>query len=231
VFPRLVGTAIADRDATITAIQRLQHLVIFLTLALAFVIVPWINQLMGFWLGNTLMNEAANVVIIGAIGVALASSATISMMAINSLGHTRHIAVLHMIEFPIYCFILYLASVQASLWIVQVAWITRLAIDAIGMNLILRSMGTNDAGRTPRFSLSTIRGAFDKVLRGQMALMALTAALIALASQRTHIPVLWVCLCSLAGAVVSTTISLQNVRQTLAWLRHPPTALTPSNTN
>jgi len=62
------------------------------------------------------------------------------MLAINGMGHTRQVAILHTTEIFLYILMLYVAVEHKSLYILLFAWLLRLCIDALGMAFILYSL-------------------------------------------------------------------------------------------
>lgn len=140
IFPRLINHATEKYAEIFEIITIIKIITVSCTLCIGFILLPFIDQLLGWWMGAKLGNQAGWIILVGLIGVALASSSAISMMGINSLGHTRQIAFLHIIELPVLVILLYIAGEVGSLWLVQLAWICRLMIDALGMSVILRSI-------------------------------------------------------------------------------------------
>lgn len=141
IFPKLVTHVQRATSLDFAGLIRdAQGLVITANLAIGFVSVPLMEPMMSWWLGHTLAPQAAQIALVGIVGLALVSSSSISMLAINSMGHTRQVAILHASELPLYFALLYVATVQMSLQILLAAWLFRLVIDAFGMEMILHSL-------------------------------------------------------------------------------------------
>jgi O-antigen/teichoic acid export membrane protein len=150
IFPKLVmHIQRASGHDLATLIGDTQGLLIAATLTLGFVCIPLMEPLMGWWLGHALAPQAATIALVGIVGLALVSGSSISMLAINGMGHTRQVAVLHMAELPLYLGLLYLAVLQASLYMLLAAWLIRLSFDLIGMEVILRTLVKQGSNHVP----------------------------------------------------------------------------------
>lgn len=173
IFPKLVThvqRAIGRDFAAL--ISDAQGLVVSAIVAIGFVCAPLMEPMMGWWLGHALAPQAALIALVGIVGLALVSSSSISMLAINGMGHTRQVAILHAAELPLYLGLLYLATVHASLMGLLAAWLFRLIFDAFGMELILRSLVLKAKDRMPLY--------VGKKVRRWTLLIALTLALLGL---------------------------------------------------
>ena len=147
---------------------------------------------MGWWLGQVLAAQAATIALVGIVGLALVSSSSLSLLAINGMGHTRQVAMLHAAELPLYLSLLYLATMDNSLTLLLAAWLVRLLFDALGMELILRSLFKKAAaGRS-------LDGA--KTLFGRSLLAALIGTLLALIFRASYLSPGWLHACAAAGA-------------------------------
>ncbi len=150
IFPKLVAHVQRATGRDFAAlICNAQGLVISANVAIGFVCVPFMEPIMGWWLGHALAPQAATIALVGIVGLALVSSSSISMLAINGMGHTRQVAILHAAELPLYLGLLYLATLHASLEGLLAAWLFRLIVDAFGMEVILRSLVKKVSDRIP----------------------------------------------------------------------------------
>lgn len=173
IFPKLVMHVQRATGRDFAAlISDAQGFVIAANVALGFVCLPLMEPMMGWWLGHALAPQAATIALVGIVGLALVSGSSISMLAINGMGHTRQVAILHAAELPLYLGLLYLATMHASLYMLLAAWLFRLTFDVFGMEAILRSLVKQASGRMP----SDVK----KTVRRWMLLIALTCALLAL---------------------------------------------------
>lgn len=173
VFPRLVTHVQHSTRRDVAAlVNDAQGFVVAAIVAIAFVFAPFMESMMGWWLGHALAPQATLIALVGIVGLALVSSSSISMLAINGMGHTRQVAFLHAAELPLYLCLLYLATVHASLKGLLAAWLIRLIFDALGMELILRSLVLKT---TNRMTLD-----IKKTVRRWILLLALTVALLTL---------------------------------------------------
>lgn len=196
IFPKLVMhiQRASGRDFA-AIIGDTQGLVVATNVAIGFVCVPLMEPMMGWWLGHALAPQAATIALVGIVGLALVSSSSISMLAINSMGHTRQVAILHAAELPLYLGLLYLAVMYASLHILLAAWLFRLTFDVFGMEVILRSLVKQDSASM----LLDVK----KTARRWMLLSALTCALLVIIFLESFMSLRSLLYWSTAGAVVS----------------------------
>jgi O-antigen/teichoic acid export membrane protein len=148
MFPRLVMhfQRATGRDLA-GIIGDAQALAIAANIAAGFLAIPVAEPLLRWWLGPNLSMQASEVALVGIVGLALISCSSITMLAINGMGHTRQVAGLHFLELPLYLALLYVVSRTASLHWLLAAWLTRLLFDAFAMALISRSVARRFSGR------------------------------------------------------------------------------------
>lgn len=199
IFPKLVAHVQRARGHDFAALlNNAQGLVVAVNLAIGFVCVPLMEPLMSWWLGSTLAPQAATIALVGIVGLTLVSSSSISMLAINGLGHTRQVAILHGIELPLYLGLLYFATIHASLQMLLGAWLLRLLIDAFGMQVILHSLVQPTSTRTYFYS--------DKKVLHWVLLTALAFTLLVLIFRRPFISIQSLLYWSLTGAACSIAV-------------------------
>lgn len=140
-FPKLVVRLSENKAGNVTAlIGNLQVGIVAAILGLGFLCIPFMHPIMEFLLGDTLASESVKVILVGFVGLALISSSSFTMLAINSLGHTKRVGILHAVEMPIYLTALYIASICGSIDFLLLAWLMRLVIDAVGLEYIFQTL-------------------------------------------------------------------------------------------
>ena len=140
MFPHLVAKSFSKQNNSFPVVEKLKIIITKATFACGFAILPHIKFLLGWLLGPSIGIQSQQVLVIGIVGIALSSSSLISMIGINSMGHTKQVAYLHALELPILIILLYAAAQSQSLLLIQATWITRLIADFFGMNLILQRL-------------------------------------------------------------------------------------------
>ena len=221
IFPKLVThiQRATGRDFA-ALISNTQGLVIAANVTVGFVCVPMMESMMGLWLGNALAPQAATIALVGIVGLALVSSSSIAMLAINGMGHTRQVALLHAAELPLYLGLLYFATLHSSLPMLLAAWLFRLIFDAFGMELILRSLVRKASDRRP-LNLETTVICWT-------LLIALTGALIALIFRGPFMSPSSSLLWASAGAVCSITVLVSFGLRLRVLISTLPTTLRPA---
>lgn len=172
-FPKLVRHIRRDSRQLAALIGDSQGVVMTTVLALGFASLPLLEPMMGWWLGHALAQQAAMVALAGIVGLALVSGASITMLAIHGLGHTRQVAALHAFELPLYFGLLVLAIAHASLPMLLTVWLARLAFDLLGMEGILFALLRKGRGQaSPDFRPAVLRGMLLMILAGSLLLLA-----------------------------------------------------------
>lgn len=141
LFPRLVSRhgIWAETEARALVVDA-QGLIMAITAVLGFAASLAAEPAMGWWLGDSLALTSSRVIVMGVVGVGLIASASLAMLDLNSRGLTRPVAMLHLVEMPAYLVCLYFAAKSSSVTPLLCVWTGRLAIDAIGMSLIVSKM-------------------------------------------------------------------------------------------
>lgn len=89
------------------------------------------------WKNSFFTDSTSAIIMTGIIGFAFIGSSTIIMMVINSFGKTKEIAISHIGQLLIYTIILLIFIKTNDVKYIAFAWLIRLFIDWISMNLIL----------------------------------------------------------------------------------------------
>jgi O-antigen/teichoic acid export membrane protein len=154
IFPALVMQAQRKNADYFEVIKAAQGVIASAVWIIGCLGVPLAEPLFGWWLGSELGSQAAQIALIAVIGMALIASASIAMVAINSLGHTRQVAMVHVLEIVIYVPLLYVAAHLRSLIILLLAWLLRQLIDALFMSKILKGLTESAVARPTASSTS-----------------------------------------------------------------------------
>jgi hypothetical protein len=91
------------------------------------------EPLMRWWLGPDIARTAAGVLLAGVVGSGLIATSALAMLVVNSRGLTRPVALLHLVEMPLYLGCLYWAAGSSSLGWLLAVWLSRLTVDALAM--------------------------------------------------------------------------------------------------
>jgi len=217
LFPRLIYHVTIGNNEMLFLIEKLSNTILSLTLAAGFFLLPFIDLLMALWMGSELGGQTRWIVMVGIVGVVLASSSTLSMMGINSLGHTRQIAFLHVLELILLAVLLYLANKHKSLLIVQVAWISRLIIDAIGMQMILNLSVSRRCVSSKNIFTTIIDLMIHKAFRTLMLFMSV-GLLLLMAHLSPYIDRITLILMTIPLAIGLLVVGYHNAIQARMWL-------------
>ena len=138
VFPRLVGRAQTQESQAIVLMSDAQGLVLCCAAAVGGALLVFSHPLMRWWLGEALAAEASRVLIVGMVGAGLMASAALSLLFLNSRGSTRPVALLHVLEMPVYVALLWCAASARSVEMLLGAWLLRLVVDVVSLTAICR---------------------------------------------------------------------------------------------
>lgn len=219
IFPTLVMHAERNNPDYFHVVRSAQGVVASGVLAASCVFVPLAEPVFSWWLGASLGGQAAQIGLVSLIGVALIANAALAMVAINSLGHTRQIAILHAIELVIYVVLLIIAVSQQSLSMLLLAWVARQLIDALCMSQILKKLSTQ-TGLNKRAKNAKLRFLWCALFGAYCLYVAIALDLRVLSlSQRIAIG-------AVGGAIATVMLAFfySHLREDVNWMRRSAAA-------
>ena len=104
--------------------------------ASAMILVP---IMMKFWLGQRITSDAVFAAQVFLAGAVTQSIASIAWTALHARGRSDMTAWLHLVEFPLYCGVFYLAATRFGVRGAALAWLGRVIVDFICMVILLRT--------------------------------------------------------------------------------------------
>jgi O-antigen/teichoic acid export membrane protein len=136
LFPRLVARKPLGGASRGQVLANAQGAVLCAFLLAAMVLSTFAEPVMRWWIGAEGAPHAAQVLVVGIVGLGLIACAALAMLDLNSRGLTRPVAWLHVAELPAYLGLLYFAARSSSIALLLGVWVLRLATDAVAMSVI-----------------------------------------------------------------------------------------------
>jgi len=96
------------------------------------------EPLLNLWLGSSFAANSAPLLQLLLPGFALNSLAQLPLVALHGLGRAKSVAVLHLVQLPIYCALLIFLSTKYGATGAATAWSIRAASDCLALFLMLR---------------------------------------------------------------------------------------------
>ena len=121
--------------------------------ASATILVPFA---MKFWLGQRITSDAVFAAQVFLAGAVTQSIASIAWTALHARGRSDMTAWLHLVEFPLYCGIFYLAATRFGVRGAALAWLGRGIADFICMVVLLRIQKARDFTMPPELMAGVI---------------------------------------------------------------------------
>jgi len=149
LFPRLVTRKSLGGSARLRVLVNAQGTVLCAFLLAAAVLSVFAEPMMRWWIGSEGARDAAQVLVVGLVGIGLNACGALAMLDLNSRGLTRPVAWLHLAELPPYLALLYFAARSASVTMLLAVWILRMIADAVAMSLLARRGAMRGSARSP----------------------------------------------------------------------------------
>lgn len=131
LFPKLAQWGVGGVDSAVQGMVRGMGLMIVLVLPLVLTLQLFAANLLQIWLGTEFATKATLPMQLLAWGVLFNSLAQFPFALLQGLGKPRWIALLHLVELPVYLLMLVVFLQQWGIVGVAVAWLIRAAIDGI----------------------------------------------------------------------------------------------------
>jgi O-antigen/teichoic acid export membrane protein len=141
MFPTLSHLGKTDVDSARTMRSRATHIILSLTLPVVLLGVILAKPLLSIWLGPAFGKNSALALQLLLPGFALNSLAQIPLVALYGAGRTRPVAVMHLIELPLYSVALLLPLVHNyGITGAAAAWSLRAGVDWLILSTMLRRL-------------------------------------------------------------------------------------------
>jgi len=131
LFPKLAQWGVGGADSAVQGMVRGMGLMIVLVLPLVLALQLFAADLLQIWLGAEFATKATLPMQLLAWGVLFNSLAQFPFAFLQGMGKPRWIALLHLVELPVYLLMLVVFLHQWGIVGVAVAWLIRAAIDGI----------------------------------------------------------------------------------------------------
>ncbi|MCE9731563.1 flippase [Pectobacterium sp. IFB5596] len=120
-------------------LEKISYLVLIVTCGfIVFLGVFFSEEIMTIWMGSEFFGEPANIFSILLIGFFFNSLAQIPFAQIQARGHAKWTAALHGVELLPYLLLLYLLTVNFSLYGTAIAWTIRVTVDFLLLYILSR---------------------------------------------------------------------------------------------
>ena len=138
LFPAMVR--IAQRsNAEVSAMRRkATKITLLLTLPICLLGAALAKPILGLWLGSAFAENSAVALQFLLPGFAFNSVAQIPLMALYGVGHTRPVALMHLVQLPLYAILLYWMVTAYGIPGAAAAWSLRAALDWLALSWMLR---------------------------------------------------------------------------------------------
>lgn len=130
LFPLLSQKLARENDAAKRIFFGSVKFLFFALFPLILTLISFSNELLTFWLGSEFGNKSTLILQILLIGVFVNSMAMFPYSLLQSAGYPRYTAFLHLVELPLYCFLLVFLLKEFGIVGAAVAWLVRVSLDS-----------------------------------------------------------------------------------------------------
>lgn len=131
MFPAFAATFVQNRDRAAHLFVRVVNYIFLILFPVVLIIVTFAYEGLNLWLGSDFANNSCLVLQFLAVGVFINSLANVPFGLVQSVGRPDLTAKLHLVELPFYLLALWWLLDVYGIVGVAVAWVLRVAVDAI----------------------------------------------------------------------------------------------------
>jgi O-antigen/teichoic acid export membrane protein len=176
LFPAFSTSFSQNRRKTLQLFERGTKFTFLMLFPLALVTVTFAHEGLSLWLGSEFANNGTRVLQWLSAGVLMNGLALVPFAQIQGTGRPDLTARLHMIEFPVYLFILWRLIADFGIVGAAIAWTVRVAVDCLFLFVIARKI-MPESSNIIRKTLFAMLGGLAILLCGAL-LVPLTAKLL-----------------------------------------------------
>jgi len=146
LFPAVVALGRTDSVAAVDMRRKATSMTLLVSGLLCVIGTVFAHPLLAVWLGAEFASNGSLPLRILLPGFALNALAQIPLMALYSIGCTRAVALLHLMQFPLYAVALWALVSRFGIAGAAVAWSMRAALDWMALSWLLRRRGAGPGG-------------------------------------------------------------------------------------
>lgn len=147
LFPKLAQWGVGGKDSAVEGMVSGMGLMIVLVLPLVLALQLFAADLLQIWLGTEFAKQAALPMQLLGWGVLFNSLAQFPFAFLQGMGKPKWIALLHLVELPVYLLILVVFLQQWGIVGVAAAWLIRTAIDGMLLSALAARYGDSRQNR------------------------------------------------------------------------------------
>lgn len=156
LFPQFAQTSLNFSKATVDMLERAASLITALCMPAFVLIALFSSEILTAWINAKFAQSAAEILAIMACGMLVNSIALLPLTWLQATDHSKKVALIHVLEFPLFCLLLWFGLNQWGANGAAIAWVVRILADACLLWLTLARLETRLAGVAKKYLFQSI---------------------------------------------------------------------------
>lgn len=130
LFPQFAQMNSRSNSATVEILERTSSLITALCVPIFTLIGLFSHDILSTWINSQFADSASLILALMACGMLVNSIALIPMTWLQATNHSKNVALIHLTELPLFCFLLWFVLQKWGAHGAAIAWVIRILIDA-----------------------------------------------------------------------------------------------------
>lgn len=156
LFPQFAQTSSEFSKATINMIERAASLITALCMPAFVLIALFSSEILTIWIDAQFARSAAQILALMAGGMLVNSISFIPLTWLQANDHSKKVALIHLIELPLFCLLLWGGLRELGIRGAAMAWVARILLDACLLWLTLASLESRLAKVAKKYMFQSI---------------------------------------------------------------------------
>jgi len=156
LFPQFAQDSQAFSQGTVAVLERAGSMIIALCMPVFAIIALFSNEILTIWIGPQFAQSASKILVLMTCGMLVNSIALLPLTWLQATNHSRSVALIHLLELPLFCLLLWYALKVGGASGAAMAWAVRILVDACLLWLNMAYLETRLAGVAKKYLLQSI---------------------------------------------------------------------------
>ena len=156
LFPQFAQASSAFSKATIDMLERAASLITALCMPAFVLIALFSSEILTIWIGAQFAQSSSEILTLMACGMLINSISFIPLTWLQATNRAKTVALIHMIELPLFCLLLWLGLRELGIRGAAMAWVARILVDACLLWLALANLESRLAAVAKKYMFQSI---------------------------------------------------------------------------
>lgn len=156
LFPQFAQASLAFSKATVDMLERAASLITALCMPAFVLIALFSSEILTIWIDAQFAQPTSEILALMACGMLVNSISFIPLTWLQATNHAKKVALIHLIELPLFCLLLWLGLRELGIRGAAMAWVARILVDACLLWLALASLESRLAAVAKKYMFQSI---------------------------------------------------------------------------